>query len=257
MWVHNLNPTILHLGPLEIRWYGVMYVITFLFVYWYVRKAVKQGKLKISLEDLDNLMIYLTIALVLGARLFEVLFYDFKDYIANPIEIIKIWKGGLSFHGGLFTMLVVAYLWCRKKKIDFFQLGDIFIVPLALGQALGRLGNFINGELYGGITSLPWGIKFPDAQGYRHPTQVYEMIYDLLIFGILWKLKDKNYRNGIIFGWFMIIYSIFRTLTEFLREQEPQWIVGPFTMAQLLNIPMFLFGIWLLRRKYSDKLKNI
>ncbi len=248
-WVHNLNPTILELGPLEIRWYGLMYVITFLFVYWYVKKAIKNGKLKISLEEFDNLMIYLTIALVLGARLFDVLFYEFGYYKSNPLEIIAIWKGGLSFHGGLFAMLIVAYLWCKKKKIDLFYLGDIFIVPLALGQALGRLGNFINGELYGGVTSLPWGIKFPDAEGFRHPTQLYELIYDLLIFGILWKLKDKNYRSGTLLGWFLILYSIFRTLTEFLREQEPSWILGPLTVAQWLNLPMFLIGLWLLRRK--------
>ena len=249
VWEHTLNPVIIDFGPLEIRWYGLMYVFAFLFVYWYVKKSVQQGKLNISLQEFDNLMVYLTIALVVGARLFEVLFYEFGYYASHPAEIIAIWKGGLSFHGGLFAMLLVAYFWCKNKKIELLRLADIFIVPLALGQAFGRLGNFINGELYGGVTSLPWGIKFPDAEGFRHPAQVYELIYDLIIFGILWKLKDKNYRNGILFGWFLVLYSIFRTLTEFLREQEPSWIIGPFTIAQLLNIPMFLIGLLLLRRK--------
>lgn len=244
VFYHNIDPILLSIGPIDIHWYGVMYVISFILVYLYVRAAVKHKKLKISLNDLDNLMILLTVALIVGARLFEVVLYNFSYYLQSPLQIFAVWKGGLSFHGGLAGVLIVGYLFARRKKIKFLHLCDIFIVPLALAQALGRIGNFINGELYGRLTTLPWGMKFPNAEGFRHPSQLYEMFYNLVIFSFLFIKRNKKQPPGTLLAYFLILYSIFRFLTEFVRE--PEIMIGPLTMGQVLNIFMLVAGIALM-----------
>lgn len=253
VFYHTLDPVIANIGPLEIRWYGLMYVLTFILVYLYVRAAVKHKKIKLNINDVDNLMVWLTVALIVGARVFEVLFWEPGYYFANPAEIIAVWHGGLSFHGGLVGVLLVGYIFARKKKISFLHLCDIFVVPLALGQAFGRIGNFINGELYGRVTSLPWGVKFQDAEGFRHPSQLYEVAYDLVIFGFLYFQRNMKKPHGYFVAWFLILYPFFRFLTEFVRE--PSAMVGPLTMGQVLNIPMFIAGVYLLYRVKKTKFK--
>jgi len=143
-------------------------------------------------------------------------------------------------------------LFARKKKINFLYLCDIFIVPLALAQALGRIGNFINGELYGTITNLPWGVKFPSAEGFRHPSQLYEAFYDIVIFSFLFVQRNKKHASGYLFAWFLVLYSVFRFLTEFVRE--PEVMIGPITLGQLFNVFMFVGGIglfWYLKKKFK------
>src|SRR3989344_2005571 len=135
---NNLNPIIMNLGPLEIRWYGVMYVLAFLFVYWYVKREIKEDKLKLSLKELDDLLVILVASMIAGARLFSTLIYYPGYYLAHPLEILYVWKGGLSFHGALLAMIIAALIYCKNKKINFLHLADVFIVPLALGQAFGR-----------------------------------------------------------------------------------------------------------------------
>ncbi|MBI4140868.1 prolipoprotein diacylglyceryl transferase [Candidatus Woesearchaeota archaeon] len=253
VFFHNINPVIVQLGPVEIRWYGLMYVFAFLFALWYVKKASKEGKIKLDDEQIDNFFVWLTVALIVGARLFAVVFWDFSYYAQHPLEIFAFWKGGLSFHGGLVGVIVAAFLLCRKHNISFLHLADIFIVPLALGQAFGRIGNFINGELYGIPTLLPWGVNFfneVDAVGnfvFRHPSQLYEVLYDVAIFIFLWLLKDKKLKNGFLFATFLLLYAVFRTLTEFIRV--PEGMIGPLTISQAFNIPMFVAGLWLLLRR--------
>lgn len=244
VFYHTLDPILLSLGPIKIHWYALMYVFSFIIVYFYVRSAVRHKKLDLSLEDVDNLMILLVGSMIVGARLFVVLLYNPYYYFSNPAEIIAVWHGGLSFHGGLVGMVLAGYLFAKKKKISFLHLCDIFVVPLALAQALGRIGNFINGELYGTITSLPWGVKFPNAEGFRHPSQLYEALYDLVIFSFIFIQRNRNYANGVLFSWFLILYPVFRFFTEFVRE--PEIMVGPLTLGQVLNIPLFLFGVGLL-----------
>lgn len=244
VFYHSLDPVLFGIGPVQIHWYALMYVFSFIIVYFYVRSAVRHGKLGLSLDDVDTLMVVLTVAMILGARLFVVVLYNPSYYFSNPLEIPAVWHGGLSFHGGLVGMVLAGYLFARKKKISFLRLCDIFIVPLALAQALGRIGNFINGELYGTITSLPWGVKFPAAEGFRHPSQLYEALYDLVIFSFLFVQRNKRYADGVLLSWFLILYPLFRFMTEFVRV--PEVMVGPLTLGQVLNIPMFLFGIGLL-----------
>lgn len=247
-WTHNLNPTILNLPfGLEIRWYGLMYVLAFLFTYLYIKKRISENKTKINEEDLDSILFWGAVGLIIGARLFDVLFYEGTYYIANPIEILKIWAGGLSFHGGLFGLAAATFLVCKKRRISFLHIADLMCVPLALGQAFGRIGNFFNGELYGYATSLPWGIIFPGASEPRHPTMLYEAVYDIAIFFFLWKYKDSGLKEGRLLGIFLVLYSVLRTLTEFLRYQEPSWVLGPLTVAQWLNIPVLLIGLRLIR----------
>ena len=247
VFVHNINPTILNIGPLEIRWYGLMYVIGFLFAYLYARAAIKKGKLKITIKELDTLILYLAIALVLGARIFEIIFYAPAYYFSNPLKMIALWEGGLSFHGGLVGVLLVGWWFAKKKKIPFLYLCDIFAVPAALGNAFGRIGNFINGELYGKITNLPWGVIFPGVKGARHPSQLYEALYNFVNFTVLFSLRNKTYKHGTLLGIFLVIYSIARFFVEFVKD-IPQ-VLGPLTMGQVLSIPMLALGVWLLLRK--------
>jgi phosphatidylglycerol:prolipoprotein diacylglycerol transferase len=251
MFEHALNPVLLDIGPLEIRWYGVMWALAFLFVYWYVRRAARQGMIKLSDEDVDWLMLWLVAGIIIGARLFEVLVWEPGYYFANPSEIIAIWHGGLSFHGGLLGGLVAGYLFARKRKISFLNLCDVCIVPIALGQVFGRIGNFINGELWGRIASVPWAVKFPGAAGYRHPSQLYEAFYDLVIFFILFSLAGKKRKNGFILALFLVLYSVFRFIAEFFRE--PTAYVFGLTLGQALCVPMLIVGIWLYF--YSKRLK--
>lgn len=257
VFFHNIDPVLLHLGPFEVRWYGLMYVFAFLFVLWYIKKSVAEKKIELSDEQIDSFFVWLTVALIVGARLFSVLFWDFNYYSQHPLEILAFWKGGLSFHGGIFAMFLTAFWLCKKHSIRLLNFADIFIVPLALGQMFGRFGNFINGELYGIPTSLPFGVNFHNevnAVGnfvFRHPNQLYEASYDLVIFAVLWLLKDKKAKDGFLFGLFLIMYAVFRTLTEFIRA--PEGMLGPLTISQVLNIPMFIAGVWLLLRKYKKQ----
>ncbi len=250
VFFHNINPTIFELGPFEIRWYGLMYVFAFLFVLWYVKKYSK-----LSDDQIDSFFVWLTVALIVGARLFAVLFWDFSYYTQHPIEIFMFWTGGLSFHGALFAMFLTFVWLCKKYNTKLLQLADVFIVPLALGQVFGRIGNFINGELYGVPTLLPWGVNFHNELNafgnfvFRHPNQLYEAGYNIVIFSVLWFLKDKKLKNGFSFGLFLLLYAIFRTLTEFIRA--PEGMFGPLTISQFFNIPMFVAGVWLLLRKTS------
>lgn len=243
-FIHTLNPVLLKLGFIEIRWYGLMYVLGFIVTYFYLKWAVKTEKINLTLEDIDTLLIIEVIGMILGARLFEVLLYNPQYYMLHPSKILAIYEGGLSFHGALLGILLATWIFSKWKKISFLKLTDILIVPATLGIVFGRLGNFINGELPGRITSLPWGVKFPGYEGFRHPSTLYEMGYSLVIFFTLFSQRNKEYKEGILLAWFLIMYGIFRFFTEYVRE--PTVFVGPLTMGQALNIPMILLGVYIL-----------
>ncbi len=246
MFTHAINPTILHLGPLEIRWYGLMYVFAFFVTYYYVRGAIRQGKLKLTENELDSLLGWMVVCMILGARLFYAIFYNPTYFMDAPWKILFVWEGGLSFHGGLVGVAFAAWWYgTRKKGIPFLHLADLFCVPIALGNAFGRIGNFINGELYGVATNLPWGVVFPGAEGARHPTQIYEALYNVVIFGILYSLRNKEWKDGTLFGVYLMLYGIFRFGVEFIKDL-PSY--GPLTMGQWLTLPVFLIGIWLVWR---------
>lgn len=243
----NISPEIIKIGPLSIRWYGLMYLIGFISSYLIVKREVKRRGLRVEKDFLENLYFYLILGLLIGARLGYVLFYNLSYYIQNPLEVFALWQGGMSFHGGLIGVIVSAFVFSKLKKIDFFTLTDMLVVSAPVGLGLGRIGNFINGELYGRVTNVPWAMIFPEGGPLpRHPSQLYEAALEgILLFLILWFLKDKFSRSGILSSLFLILYGSFRFFAEFFREPDPQigYILGFFTMGQILCSIMVIVGL--------------
>lgn len=256
MFYHNISPVLLRLGSLEIRYYGLMYLVSFLIVYFMLKYLAKKRKLKLKPEDIDEISLYTVLSIILGARIFYILVYNLKFYLSNPFEMIAIWHGGLSFHGGLIGGVIFIYFYCKKKNIDLYTLLDLLAIPFGLALMLGRIGNFINGELYGRITDLPWAVKFNGVEGPRHPSQLYEASKNLLIFIVMWNLKDKKLPKGFLFWLFIVMYSVLRFFIEFVREPDPQlgFFFSFLTMGQILNIIMFVVGLVFLFRQYLRKL---
>ncbi|MEK6983936.1 MAG: prolipoprotein diacylglyceryl transferase [Nanoarchaeota archaeon] len=257
MFYHNLNPVLLELGPFQIRYYGLFYAFGFIIAYFLIAYLAKRKGLGITKDDASDLLVYEIFGIVLGARLIYVIFYNPLYYLQNPLEIFAVWHGGLSFHGGLIGAIASGFLFCRRKKIEFYDLADIAVVPVALALALGRLGNFMNAELYGRVTDLSWCIDYSKNQfvqnlpsGCRHPSQIYESIKNLAVFAALWLIKDKKLPRGFMFWSFVALYGLFRTMVEFFRQPDEQigLIFHYFTMGQLLSIPLFLLGSYMIFR---------
>ena len=255
MFIHNIDPVLVSIGPFEIRYYGLFFVIGFVLGYFLLVYLAKRRELSLTKDDIADLLLYIIVGTVLGARIFYVIIYNLPFYLSNPFEIIAIWHGGLSFHGGLIGAAIAAFYFTKRKNIEFYEIADISVIPLALGLALGRLGNFTNGELYGRITNVPWSFKFPDAEGFRHPSQIYASLKNLLIFFTLWIIKDKKLPKGFMFWLFVIMYSILRFVVEFFRQPDEQlgFIIGFLTMGQILSIVMFLVGIFFIYRIINKK----
>lgn len=255
-----IDPLLFEYGPLRVSWYGLMYVFGFLISYFLVLYQVRKKDFGLSKPEIENLFFYLIIGLAVGARLGYVVFYNLGMYLKDPLEIFAIWHGGMSFHGGLIGVLIVGILFSWKNRKPFWKLADLLTVTAPVGLALGRIGNFINGELYGRVTEVPWGMVFPLGGPLpRHPSQLYESALEgFLLFAILWGLKDKKLPEGGILPLFLIFYGIFRFFIEFFREPDTQlgFILGPFSMGQVLCFLMILGGIALYgflnkREKYS------
>ncbi|MBI2657207.1 prolipoprotein diacylglyceryl transferase [Candidatus Woesearchaeota archaeon] len=254
MFFHNINPVLLELGPFQIRYYGLFYALGFVIAYFLIYHLAKKKQLSLTKDDVSGFLIYEVIGVVIGARLVYILFYNFAFYIQDPLEIVALWHGGLSFHGGFIGAILAMYLFSRKKKIEFYDLADIAVLPVALGLALGRIGNFINAELYGRVTNAPWCIDYSKSQfaqvpsGCRHPSQVYASIKNLIIFAALWSIKGKKLPKGFMFWSFVALYGLFRTIIEFFRAPDEQigFIFNYFTMGQLLSFPLFLIGAYML-----------
>ncbi len=254
----QIDPVIFSLGPLQVRWYGLMYVLGFIAAYFLVKHQIK----KFNLRDLDrhfeNLNIVLIFSLVLGGRLGYVLFYNFSYYWEHPFEILATWHGGMSFHGALIGLIAGGYFFCRRQKIDFWRTADVYVVSGPIGLGLGRIGNFLNGELFGRVTDVPWGMVFPGGGSVpRHPSQLYECLLEgLFLFIILWNLKDlqvkRQWPAGTMLVCFLFFYGIFRWFVEFFREPDAHlgFLLGLLTMGQLLSTIMILAGcIILILRK--------
>lgn len=253
MFIHNIDPVLWSFGPFQIRYYGLFFVLGFVIAYFLFNYLAKRKELSITKEDITDLFLYVIAGTILGARIFYVFVYNLTFYLDNPSEIIAIWHGGLSFHGALIGAVIAILIFTKKKKIDFYEIADLSVIPLALGLALGRLGNFTNGELYGRITDVPWAFRFPDAEGFRHPSQIYESFKNFTIFLALWAIKDKKLPKGFMFWLFVVMYSALRFIVEFFRQPDPQvgFIMGFLTMGQVLSIVMFVVGVYFLRKVYK------
>ncbi len=245
MFIHSIDPVLLSIGPFEIRYYGLLFVLSFVMAYFILNHLAKKKELSLKKDDIADLLLYVIAGIILGARIFYVFAYNLPYYLDNPFEIIAVWRGGLSFHGALIGAVIAVFCFCRRKKVDFYEIADISVIPAALGLALGRLGNFINGELYGRITEVPWAVKFPDAHGFRHPSQIYESFKNLLIFFALWTIRDKKLPKGFLFWLFVVMYSALRFVVEFFRQPDEQiGFIAGLTMGQMLSIIMFAIGIF-------------
>jgi phosphatidylglycerol:prolipoprotein diacylglycerol transferase len=243
----NIDPVLISIGPLQIRWYGLMYIMGFLASYLLVQFQLSRQKSPLlSKEQLLDLYFYLILGLILGARLGYCLFYNLRVYIQHPLEILAVWHGGMSFHGGLVGVLAASWIYCRKNKISLLDLGDLIIVTAPIGLGLGRLANFINGELYGRVTTVPWGMVFPQGGPLpRHPSQLYEAVLEgVVLFILLWTKKDHKPFSGALIARFLILYGAFRILVEFFRQPDVQvgYFLGLFTMGQILSTLMIVVG---------------
>ncbi|MBQ4133146.1 MAG: prolipoprotein diacylglyceryl transferase [Desulfovibrionaceae bacterium] len=258
MFIHNIDSVALQIGPVAIRWYGLAYIAGILGAWLLGRHRAKRSPRTHPAniwrpDDVDNLIILSALGLVLGARLGYIIFYDFSYYLHHPLAVFKVWEGGMSFHGGMIGLIAAVFYFARQTRRSFFQVGD-FIAPLVpLGLLAGRIGNFINGELWGSVTSMPWGVVFKGGGPLpRHPSQIYEALLEGLILGLaLWLYSAKPHIPGRVCGMFLLGYGIFRFAVEFVRMPDTQLgylAFGWLTMGQLLCIPMLLIGGWWLFR---------
>ncbi|XRY30820.1 MAG: prolipoprotein diacylglyceryl transferase [Buchnera aphidicola (Tetraneura akinire)] len=267
-----INPIILSIGPISIYWYGTMYLMSLIFALWYGKKNAKKQKIKLKKNEIENLIFYCFISMIIGGRIGYIIFYDTQTITEKLFSIPKIWNGGMSFHGGLLGVILGIKYFCKKKKIEFLKISDFVIPLIPFGLAIGRIGNFINGELYGRInTNLVISFLFPKARQFdleiaqkkpelltifnqfnnlpRHASQIYEFLFEgVFLFFIFYQLKDKKLKKGLITGIFLILYGFIRFILEFFREPDFQigFIFNNFTMGQILSIPMILLGIYLL-----------
>lgn len=254
MLTWDIDPVLLELGPLEIRYYGLFFALSLFLAYLVARYAAK--KERIDLEELDALFIYLIIGLVVGARLGHILFYNFDYYLSNPTAILEVWHGGLASHGGAIGALaaMAVFKW-RHKKADLLKYLDITAIAATMPIAFVRLGNFFNSEIVGRESDLPWAVTFPRVDDLtRHPSQIYEFLIGISIFTLLaavWHKKRKKLPSGTIFALLLTLYFAARFAVEFVKEYPLHEWAFNLTTGQLLSIPFFLVGCALLWRRTS------
>jgi phosphatidylglycerol:prolipoprotein diacylglycerol transferase len=278
--LHDIDPIALSLGPVQIHWYGVMYLLGFIAAWWMGRSRVRAGRLPgIGEQAFGDMLFYGMLGVVLGGRIGYVLFYGFGAFLENPLSLLRIWEGGMSFHGGLLGVMLGVWLWARRQRMHFMDAMD-FIAPLVpVGLGLGRLGNYIGGELWGKETGGSWGVVFqralPEpylgqpverlrelhAQGVldafaRHPSQLYQAVLEgIVMAAILWWYSSRPRPRYAVGGVFALVYGLFRFLVEFVRQPDQHlgylafdWL----TMGQVLSLPLIavgLFWLWLARRQ--------
>ncbi len=253
----SIDPVFLRLGPLKFRWYGLMYLVSFVSAYLILRREILKKRLAVKLDDLPDLILYAAIGVIVGGRVGYVLFYGAAEYWRNPLEIFAVWKGGMSYHGGMLGSFFGGWIFCRTRKISFLNVADASSLTVPVGLGLGRIGNFINGELIGRPADVPWCMVFPDGgAACRHPSQLYEALLEGLLMGaILWTLRRRTWPAGFLFWMFIGTYGLFRSVAEFFRQPDPQlgFLLGPLSMGQLLSIPMLLLGSVMAARLFLGK----
>ena len=255
MYTHNLDPILFSFGFLSIRWYSLSYVFGILIGWWLGKKIInhilKISNLKFKIKDFDDLITYIIASMIIGGRLGYVIFYNPGYYISHPAEILKVWEGGMSFHGALIGIIIGTYLFSSKKNIPVFFMLDILACVSPIGIFLGRLANFINGELIGKATSVPWGVVFPSIDMLqRHPSQLYEAILEGIVLFIILNLSifKRKYKMGECSYLFLIFYGIFRIISEIFREPDSQigYVFDLVSMGTILSFCMITIGIVIL-----------
>lgn len=253
----QIDPVFFQLGPLQFRWYGLMYIIGFLCAYFILHGLSKRKGYDMDKTEIEDLVTYSVIGLIAGARLGYCLFYNFGYYIHHPLKCFAVWEGGMSFHGGLIGLVLAGYVFSRVKQKSFVMLADMGALAATPGLFFGRMGNFINAELYGRATDMPWGMVFPGAGDFpRHPSQLYEAFSEgILLFFILFFLSRRVNIRGVLISSFLMLYGLMRFFIEFFREPDSQlgFVVGTFTMGQILCILMMATGAVLLFKQLKSR----
>ena len=252
--VSSFSPIMFAIGPFVIRWYAIAYILGFVLGWKYCVELIKNSKKRPDAKDLDDLITWLVLGVILGGRLGYTLFYNASFYLTNPIEILKVWEGGMSFHGGVIGVIVATYIFTKKNNIKFLRVTDLICVAAPIGLFFGRVANFINNELWGKQTNGNWGVIFRDGEYLpRHPSQLYEAFLEGCILFIILALiyRKKSSSPGFASGMFLILYGIFRIIVELFREPDVQigYLLEFITMGQVLSIPMIAVGIFLIIKK--------
>ncbi len=255
MLAPNIDPVAIHLGPLKVHWYGLMYVLGFLALWFFAARRARRPDSGWTAEQVGDLVFYGALGVILGGRFGYMLFYNLGHYLSHPLDALKVWQGGMSFHGGLIGVLLAMGYFARKNGKRFFEVTDFVALWTPIGLALGRIGNFINHELWGKVTDAPWGMVFRDGGPLpRHPSQLYQAALEgVALFVILWLFARKPRPTASVSGLFLIGYGAFRFLVEFVREPDPQLgylAFGWVTMGQVLSVPMVLAGVGLMMWAY-------
>ena len=260
MFINNFDPVAIQIFSLEIRWYSIAYIIGIL-IGWILSKKIFISNNEIK-EKFDDFITYVILGIIIGGRLGYVIFYNFNYYVNNFFDIFKIWQGGMSFHGGLIGIIIASILFSKKNNHNPYNYLDIISIVAPVGIFFGRLANFVNSELYGIETNLPWAVKFIQIDSLnRHPSQLYEAFFEgIILFLILIFFRKKRFMKipGLISGSFLIFYSFFRFLIEFLRVPDEQlgYLIFDLTMGQIMSIIFFFFGAYLILVKYDIKKKT-
>jgi len=250
-----IDPVAIEIGPLVIRWYSLAYVLGILLGWQYAKRLAPRTEGRIESVHIDDFIIWATLGVILGGRLGYVLFYRPGYFIDNPLEILAMWKGGMSFHGGMIGVVVAIGLFCLKRRLSVLSFADLIAAAAPIGLFFGRVANFVNGELYGRATDVPWAVVFPrGGPEPRHPSQLYEAALEgLVLFALLAVLIfawQALRRPGLVTGVFLMGYAVARFLVEYVREPDAHLgtLLGLATMGQLLSLPLAIAGIWLVRR---------
>jgi len=251
----EISPIIFSIGPVAIRWYSMAYLVGILLGWWLASVRVKKYDLGLSKKNCEDIAFAVTLGIILGGRIGYILFYGSGQYWQNPLEIFALWHGGMSFHGGIFGVIIALFISSRLVKYPFLRLTDLVAPVVPIGIFLGRIANFINDELWGRVTDVAWAVRFPRG-GYlpRHPSQIYEACLEgialFVILNLLWKNKWCREHDGVISGVFLLGYSCFRAISEQFREPDVQigFLWGGLTMGQWLSLPITLIGLFLILR---------
>ncbi|MGI8739125.1 MAG: prolipoprotein diacylglyceryl transferase [Gammaproteobacteria bacterium] len=254
----DIDPIALQLGPLKIHWYGITYLVGFVGFWALGVLRAKQPHSPVKPDQIGDMLFYGVLGVILGGRLGYILFYNLPAFIGDPLILFQIWQGGMSFHGGLIGVVIAAALYSRRHDVGFVPLCDFIAPMMPVGLGAGRIGNFINGELWGAPTNLPWGMIFPGAGPEpRHPSQLYEALLEgVLLFVILWLFSRQPRPTGVVCGLFLIGYGVFRSLVEFVRLPDAHigyLAFGWLTLGQALTLPMIILGLALMAFAYRGQ----
>lgn len=256
----EISPIIFSLGPIVVRWYSMAYLVGIVSAWLLIKRNVRKNNIPLSRENIEDLVFDVTLGIILGGRLGYVFFYGTSVFWENPLQILAIWNGGMSFHGGLVGVILALWYFARQVKMPFLRVADLVVLYVPIGIFLGRLANFVNDELWGRVTTVPWAVKFPNG-GYlpRHPSQLYEALAEgvlmFIILNVLWQFKWVRERTGFLSGMFAFLYAAMRITMEQFREPDMQlgYFFGGVTMGQMLSLPFLIAGAWVMAAAVRKK----